>query len=589
MNEDSYGLGAAELPPNIPPPKNTPPQGVILTRAGKDGWTRKYLYRAGLGDDGKPWQKSFLIKEIAPSSMALAPRSVVTREPEPYREQTPYQALAPAYEPSLAGPALPPPQAASELPIALMDTKRVETLRMEMPANSMMRPLPLKVAPQKAPMLGNSKPRLGQAFPIGGGTLPTGTPALLPQVQPPAAPEPACPVGPMTLPDGRVLNPDDPITLADLCAVMPSIAKALGVAPKAGGQSLGPVPMAGQPNGMQSIAAPTAFGQPGGGPGGGGGGFGFGGGGGGAPGTQGPAGQPGVAGAPGAQGPTGIGSGFDFVSKTDGDFTAGPGSFIPVPGTLLAFSLPADGSVMFFVQATLGCSQTQNGALGLRIDGVDYPVNKRLLHTVVGGDEFYAPSSYMFPISLLAGAHTVEVVLRGLAAGSECAASGLGLSQTVSASAEAPLILIAQHSVAGSPAPTAATIVIDGINKTDGNFTSATVVPVPGTLINFTVTAAGNAFFAISGSLTAVAVASVTNAILGVRIDGIDYSLAETSEQQGAGGDRMFVMQLAGSMTIPLAVGPHQAQLIFGNIGGVNQFALVAVPLHPATLSIIHS
>lgn len=590
-------LGAQELPQGAPVPKFTPPQGVIMSRVGKDGWTRKYLYRAGIVE-GKPWQKQFLVSEIPPTALVPLPRTYETSQS------------------IMAGPSLPPPQAASELPLAVierpstrldlsrreplkmdlqrMDLPKMDLQKMEMPKMGIARPLPLKVAaPRNQPAMGAG--RLGQAFPIGGGTLPAGQPVFNQQPAsplPPPPPEEVCPVGPMQMPDGRLLNPDDTITLKDLCAMMPTIAKALTGGQGQGGQRLGPVPVVGQQQGgMQSIAAPNAFGQPGAGPGGGpaggggGMGFGFGGGGGGAPGAQGPGGLPGPA---GVQGPAGIGSTFDFVRKEDGDFTAGPGAFIPVPGTLLAFSLPADGSVMFQVQATLGCNQTQNGALGLRIDGTDYPITKRLLQTVAGVTEFYGPSTYLLPLALLAGAHTVEVLLRGLVAGSECSASGLGLSQTISASPEAPLILICQHSVANTPAPTAVLLTIDGINKTDGNFTSGSVVPVPGAAVAFTVTNPGNAQFSFSGSLAAVAVASITNAILGINVDGTDYNLAQTSEQQGAGADKMFVMHLAGSITLPLAVGPHTAELIFGNVGGVNQFALIAVPGHPATLSIVH-
>jgi hypothetical protein len=611
-------LGAQELPHGSPVPKHTPPEGVIMSRVGKDGWTRKYLYRAGI-IEGKPWQKQFLVSEIPPTSLVPLPRTYETTQS------------------IMAGPELPPPQAASELPLSVLGTQRMEVQRslrmepqrlpirmepqrmmtpvmepprmdlqrmdlprmdlqkMEMPKLGAARPLPLKVAPH-SPMMGNS--RLGQAFPIGGGTLPAGQPMFNQPQAPaapaaPAAPEEACPVGPMQLPDGRMLNPDDTMTLKDLCAIIPSIAKALTGGQNQGGQRLGPVPVVGQQQGgLQSITAPNAFGQPGAGPGGGpaggggGMGFGFGGGGGGAPGAQGPVGFPGPA---GVQGPAGIGSTFDFVSKVDGDFTAGPGAFIPVPGTLLAFSLPADGSVMFQVQATLGCNQTQNGALGLRVDGTDYPITKRLLQTVAGVTEFYGPSTYVFPLALLAGAHTVEVLLRGLVAGSECSASGLGLSQTISASPEAPLILICQHSVANTPAPTAVLLTIDGLNFITGPFTSGSVVPVPGTLLNFSVTSPGNAQFSIGGILTPTIIASLTNATLGIRIDGTDYSLCQTAEIQGAGGDRVFAVTLSNSITLPLTVGPHSAQLIFGNNGGVNQYQLIGSATQPATLSVIHS
>jgi hypothetical protein len=528
---------------------------------GRDGWTRKYLYRSGLGG-AQPQQ--FLIWEVPPSGSYEVPM----------------------------GPPLPSPQAASQLP--LMMESRMDLTKMAMPKMGIARPLPLKTAPR--PLMGNT--RMGQAFPIGGGSLPVGQPNYVPPpaqqklIAPPAAPEPACPVGPIQMPDGRMLNPDDTITLNDLCAMIPSIAKALAGVPAKGGNRLGPVPVAGQAqNGMQSITAPNAFGQPGAGPGGGpagggGMGFGFGGGGGGAPGAQGPVGQAGVA---GAQGATGIGSTFDFVSKDDGDFTAGPGDFIPVPGTLLAFSVPQDGNVMFQVQATLGCGQSQNGALGLRIDGTDYPITKRLLQTfAVGVAEFYEPSTYIFPKELLAGAHTVEVLLRGLEAGSECSASGLGLSQTVSASPEAPLILICQHSVAGSPAPGAAVLQVSGVRKTDGDFLSTTLDVVPGTAFAFTVSRAAMVQFNVNAILESAAGSTFPDVQVGIRLDGVtDYILGDMREQQGAGGDRIFRATMSPTIPISLVPGSHTVEMIYSGGSGA-PMTLLANTDRAASIAVLH-
>lgn len=404
---------------------------------------------------------------------------------------------------------------------------------------------------QRRPMLGQAQPAAAPA--------------------PPAPPASRCP-GPVQMTDGRVINPEDQIRLEDLCELIPFLleaeldakAKQAGVQP---GQSL------------------SIFGRPGGAGGGAIGGFGgFGGGGG-----PGPAGAPGIAGAPGAQGPPGPGTATDFLVKTDGDFTVGPGGFVAVPGTLLSFNTPVDGAAVFLLQAVLGCDNSQNAVIGLRIDGTDFPLNPRLLHTFAAGvGEFFIPVSANFPMTLTAGAHTVEVILRGIVAGEFCSAAGTGFPATVSANSGTPLALTVLHQGPAAIAPSAGALVIDGVNKMDGSFTSGSVVPVPGTAVSFMVTAPGNAFFAISGSLEPVAVTEITNAILGIRVDGVDYSLAQTSEQQGAGDDRMFVMHLAGSLTLPMTVGPHQAQLLFGNVGGVNQFALHASADHPATLSIVH-
>lgn len=523
-------LGAVELPPNAPLPKKTPANGVILTRRDKDGWTRKYLYRAGLGDDGHPWQKSFLLSELAPRQLSIIPsESVEIQESDP---------------------------------------------QMGLPAVTMARPMPLKLA-SRAPMLGNA--RMGQAFPIGGGTLPSGQPALQ---QPPATPlpEPLCPVGPMQMADGRLLNPDDPITLADLCVMMPTFAKAL-LAPPGGRTGL--VPLIGQPpGGATPIGGMNPFGSA---PGGGGGFGGFGGGGGG-PGPQGPAGAAGTAGVTGA---AGAGLSTDFVSKTDGDFTAGPGAFIPVPGTLLSFSTPEDGTTIFFIQATLGCDQTQNGALGVRVDGVDYPVNKRLIQTFAAGvEEFFTPSSYFIPITLSAGAHTAEVILRGLVAGSECSASGLGLSQTVSATAETPLTLLAQHS-SSAAAPAAAILQVDGVRKTDGNFASAALAPVPGTSFGFTMSIAGMVQVNVNANLSRTPGATIPSVLVGVRIDGTDYLLGQIVEQQGAGGDNISGLHIGGSMPLSLAAGAHTAQMIYAG-GAPETMTLEANATLAASVSVIH-
>jgi hypothetical protein len=531
-------LGAPELPQNAPLPKKTPPSGVVISRTGQDGWTRKFLYRAGLGSDGKPWQKSFLVSEQPPRDLTFVPR-------EPYEAPE----LPPSLPPAEVMEALAPP----ERPLGF-------------PTSTMARPMALKLSATPMPMLGNA--RLGQAYPIGGGTLPPAPPAPLP--------EPLCPVGPMQMPDGRLLNPDDPITLADLCAMMPTFAKAL-LAPAPG--RTGAVPLVGQvPGGAMPVAGASPFGAA---PGGGGG-FGFGGGGGG-PGPQGPRG------AAGAAGPAGAGTATDFVSKTDGDFTAGPGAFIPVPGTLLSFSIPTDGIVMFLVQATLGCDQTQNGALGIRVDGTDYPLTKRLIQTFAAGvEEFFQPSAFMTPISLPAGAHTAEVILRGLVAGSECSASGLGLSETVSASPETPLILIAQHSSASALAPTATALQVDGLEKTDGNFSNPgpALLPVPGTFLAFTVQAAGKAFFSVSANFANFA--EFPGIHLGLRIDGVDQDLAYTREQQGAGDDHFEFFHMAASRVLDLSVGAHTVEVIYGCDGGGTAMDIEANATRPLVLSVIH-
>lgn len=302
---------------------------------------------------------------------------------------------------------------------------------------------------QKAPMAG--------VAPIGG---PTGfvqnqvpirglgqAAAPAPGAPPPAPVAPPgskCP-GAVEMPDGRVIEPDGLIALKDLCELVPFLIETLtnlqtqGLAP---GQKLSVV--GGQP-GVLAIPNQGSFGPAGGGfraggPGG------FVGGGGGGPGPAGPQGAVGVA------GPPGPGSIVEPpVVKTDGDFTAGPGAFVPVPGTALVFSMLNAGVAKFDLLATLGSSagavsESQSAQIGLRIDGTDYPLTTRLIHTFVGGvGEFMVGQSSTFGLSLGAGSHTVEVLLRGLLPG-EYGGAGLGIPATIAAVPTVPLVLTVSHS-----------------------------------------------------------------------------------------------------------------------------------------------
>jgi hypothetical protein len=457
--------------------------------------------------------------------------------------------------------------------------------------------LPARTGPmgQQVPIASTPQRKLGQAA-----TAPAGGPPAAPP-PPPPPPTPAevaqvmakrCP-GPVEMSDGHIIEPQDYIKLQDLCELVPFLTEAELAAKEAQKEQCKTL----QPGQPLPLACKTETGMakiggagqgPFGGPGGGGGGFGgFGGGGG-----PGPAGPPGPAGTQGPAGPPGPGTATDFVVKTDGDFSVGPGAFVPVPGTLLSFSTPAVGPATFLLQAVLGCNNTQNGVIGLRIDGVDFGLNPRLLHTFVGGvGEFFIPVHASFPMNLAAGAHTVEVILRGIMAGEFCGGSGLGFPVTVSANPSIPLAVTVLHAGPAIPPAQAALLVVDGVNKMDGNFTSPSVVPVPGASVTFTVANPGNAQFTISGVLVPVTIASITDAVLGIMVDGTSYNLAQTAENQGAGLDKVFAISLSGTLTLPLSPGSHTAQLIFGNLGGpgtVNQYQLVASPTQPACLSVVH-
>lgn len=329
------------------------------------------------------------------------------------------------------------------------------------------RSLPLTVQEgRKSDLIPIANP-INQNVPIGAGVGPIGGPSGFVQNQVPlrqlgqAAPaaQPAaagtkplvnkCP-GAVEMPDGRVIEPGDGISLQDLCELVPFLIETLtnlqaqGLAP---GQK---VPLVGQTPGAPAVPAPGSFGPAGGvnGPfGRGGAPGGFVGGGGGGPG---PAGPQGVAGTMGVPGPGSITE--PPVIKTDGDFVAGPGAFVPVPGTALVWSQSTPGVAKVHVLVTLGTSLgadsllSENSQIGLRIDGTDYSCHTRLMHSFSGGvGEFMVGQSFTFPIVLGAGSHSVELLLRGLLPGEYGA--GLGFSASVAAVPTVPLMITVSHSV----------------------------------------------------------------------------------------------------------------------------------------------
>jgi hypothetical protein len=233
--------------------------------------------------------------------------------------------------------------------------------------------------------------------------------------QAPAAPPPVqyqkCP-GPIQMPDGRVIEPDDYMRLNDICEIMPFLIDAMGIAAQqARGLTPGQrVPLVGQtPGGVQPVPSQTGFGSA---SFGGGGGAMIGGGGGGGPGPAGPQGQVGPVGPVGPAGPAATGV-VDFVVKTDGDFFLAPTAvFVPVPGTLITFTQGTDGVVVFLVEAVLGdeVPGLSNGQIGVRVDGVDFPLVARQNAGI--GSEFFVPANSSWSMDLAAGSHTAEVVLR---------------------------------------------------------------------------------------------------------------------------------------------------------------------------------
>jgi hypothetical protein len=255
-----------------------------------------------------------------------------------------------------------------------------------------------------------------------------------------------CPPGgaPVELADGKIVMPDDTLTLAEICEIVPLIIESMAKAGANGKLSPGQaVQVAKSPFGpFGTPALPTQ--RPGALPGSGGaiapnGGAPGGWGGGGGRGSRGPTGPRGL------QGPPGVG-GIAAALKTDGNFiVASVSPFVPVPGTGVAFTPSEAGYTIFLVQAVFGgdsVSDLANGQLGLRVDGVDYPLTANLVHaTVAGVDQFLAGVHASFPILLSAAPHLAEIIVRG----DSSLGAPTGSPLTVQANATIPLALTVMH------------------------------------------------------------------------------------------------------------------------------------------------
>ena len=587
------GQGPQELPIGTPPPLITPPEGVVISRVEADGWTRKYLYQAKRGMGDRIMENSLLIAEIPPSGVRGPIRPEVPLQLTPAVVR-PVQEPPPQVMPSSA----PPPQGMNVPGMA--GAMRVPGRAVSSPfsgvrgAEANLPPQP-QLAGSNLPVLSNPTPPRSLRLSQGPGSQ-----------SPSSVPAASCPPpGPMQLPDGRIIQLDDTIKLSDLWQILPYMTQQCVQQAKAEGPQQSPV----GPQGGVIPTSPVGAGFPGFGPATGmfgTGPFGGPGGGGGLPGPlgvvssnvpgpggPGSGGAPGPAGPPGPPGPAGVGTGVDFLVKTDGSFSAGPGAFIPVPGTLLSFTQGQAGAAIIMISGAFGCEfpLAQSDVLGIEIDGVPVSLQAVLRHTFASGvGDFYNPCSAMYPIQLAAGQHTVQVLLRGFGAGESCQAAGLGQPAIISATPEVPLSLIVQHPGVGTPAPGAPVLVIDGINKTDANFNATGgLTAVPGTQVGFTVNTPGNCEIKVSADFAANPKAPLPSVAIGIIIDGgAPLQLATFSENNGAGSNGLFTLHLTAVYIANLSSGPHGVQMAYTSAGGPEQMTLIASPAQPATITVTH-
>lgn len=424
MGEFYMGEEIAELELGSPLPAVLPSKGLIVPSLDGDGWTRKYLHQDG--------GRKILISEIPPpkGSPAMGESRPIPFAGRPGAGNVPSlpfqgnQTPLPGKSPFGIGQPMEGRPGQGTVPVRGLGA----------PIPSL---LPIRLAQSSDPTL--------PAAPTAPAPAAGGTPV------PFDGDCKVCP-GPMEMPDGRIIQPEDSITLKDICAMMPVLLdRACGPGGFQKSQEAAPQ----GPYPTQPIRVTPGF--PGMGPGNGpfGQGAGFGGAGGGGGGLPGPLGVVqgtpvggfnGSAG-PGPTGPAGPGTGIAFVTKTDGDFSAGPGSFIPIPGTSFTFNQAKTGPVLFMINAIFGCNDAQNNALAIRINGgTPIPVQLALFHTFVSDvGVFYVGASAFWPMTLADGSYTVELMLRGINAGQFCSGTGLGFTATISATPDGPLAFAALY------------------------------------------------------------------------------------------------------------------------------------------------
>ncbi len=137
---------------------------------------------------------------------------------------------------------------------------------------------------------------------------------------------------------------------------------------------------------------------------------------------------------------------IDFLVKDDGDFTAGPGDFVPVPKTKLKFRTEAYCPALFFVQASFGWTgyQARHDRLGLLVDDVAYPILEQESMVDAATAIFSVSPGCHWAMNLAPGEHVVQLLLRGGKDEGQTK-TGLWLPSKVLANQRNPLVLSVLH------------------------------------------------------------------------------------------------------------------------------------------------
>lgn len=153
-------------------------------------------------------------------------------------------------------------------------------------------------------------------------------------------------------------------------------------------------------------------------------------------------------------------------------------------------------------------------------------------------------------------------------------------NQAVSIESDGANWKVVSNFVQATPGSVTGMLDIAGIQKTDNDF--SVLNPVPGTTIVFNTTRAGFSYFSVSAYTSGLSFGPYSGSI-GVKVDGVDYTLFVDAQNNGAGGDFTSNMGYAGSIPVFLNPGVHTVSVI------VTQSAIgfQATPNNPLTISVI--
>jgi hypothetical protein len=239
---------------------------------------------------------------------------------------------------------------------------------------------------------------------------------------------------------------------------------------------------------------------------------------------------------------------IDEVQDTN-QFNTQSNTFVVVPGTQVNFNLDEGRTVLFIADGTLRNTGVENvnAILGLKIDGVDYPL-QRWKSLSTAPDEFGKMALFK-SLPLAAGAHTAEIIAR------TDPAMVNPNTWFIDGSADSPTTLRALYVEPifgiGKLANSQATVTV-------GFSTSSSIfVPVPGSAIGVTLKNPQNVTFQAFATAKDDPLLN-TDAIIGIRVNGTDYPgsrarIAAASLDKGA---------LIAEITLALPPGVHAAEIV---------------------------